>query len=65
MIVGGPALGLVQQHEDAALQGEPLPEAHPLGNQKTPREAGFSEGGPCRGRTYDLVIKSHLLYQLS
>jgi hypothetical protein len=22
-------------------------------------------GGPCRGRTYDLLIKSQLLYQLS
>ena len=27
--------------------------------------AGKKNGGPCRIRTCDLVIKSHLLYQLS
>jgi len=34
-------------------------------NDETPLlERGFN-GGPCRDRTYDLGIKSPLLYQLS
>ena len=33
--------------------------------QKCPSRGTFVFGGPCRIRTYDQVIKSHLLYQLS
>ena len=35
---------------------------------KKPLEGGFLNlnfGGPCRARTYDPLIKSQLLYQLS
>ena len=31
----------------------------------SPADKGSENGGPCRSRTCDLVIKSHLLYQLS
>ena len=35
-----------------------------MGKKKTPPVAGHLSG-PCRDRTYDLGIKSPLLYQLS
>jgi hypothetical protein len=33
--------------------------------QKSEAVLGLKRGGPCRDRTYDLGIKSPLLYQLS
>ena len=39
-----------------------LPRIPPQGGACVPKP---KNGGPCRGRTYDLLIKSQLLYQLS
>ena len=63
LVLGIIALGKIKESRGGlagrglAIAGMYLPPFH----YATRREIG----GPCRGRTYDLLIKSQLLYQLS